>query len=78
MGVRAVVNGDDTQVFINDSSETSAVTSACCHKFKIELRSAQKIIELLKEEINTPNRTRQKRYCPTSRLSPMTENWSYR
>jgi 23S rRNA C2498 (ribose-2'-O)-methylase RlmM len=42
MAVRTVGNGDDTQVFMNDSNETSEVTSACCHKFKIELRSALK------------------------------------
>jgi hypothetical protein len=59
-------SADDTAVFINNSSETSEVSCACCDKFKIELqktliqlRSAQKIIELLQEEINlnTPNRT---------------------
>jgi 23S rRNA C2498 (ribose-2'-O)-methylase RlmM len=55
MAVPSVVNLNETHVFINDSSETSEVTSAC-HKFKIELRSAQKIIELLQEMINVPNR----------------------
>jgi hypothetical protein len=61
-----VGNADDTPVFINNSSERSEVTCACCDKFKtelqktlIELKPAQKIIELLQEEINlnTPNRT---------------------
>jgi hypothetical protein len=33
------------------------VTCAWCDQFKIELKSAQKIIELLQEEINMPNGT---------------------
>ncbi|XP_023720963.1 U4/U6.U5 tri-snRNP-associated protein 1-like [Cryptotermes secundus] len=57
MRVRPVLmemTGDDTQVFINDSSETIEVTSVCCHKFKIELRSAQKTIELLHAQSYPP------------------------
>lgn len=57
-------NADETPVFINNSSETNEVTCACCDKFKIEpqktiteLRAALEIIELLREVINTPNRT---------------------
>jgi hypothetical protein len=55
----------DIPVFISNS-ETSEVTCACWVKFKtelektlLELKSAQKIIELLQEEINlsTPNQT---------------------
>jgi hypothetical protein len=60
MADRTVGNADDTPVFINNSSEWSEVTCACCDKFKtelqktlIELKSAQKIIELLQEEINS-------------------------
>ena len=43
-------NAVDTLVFINNNSETNEVTRACCDKFKIELKPAQKIIKLLQEE----------------------------
>jgi hypothetical protein len=64
MADRTVANVDDTSVFTNNSSATRQVMCACCDKFKtelqktlIELKSAQKIVELLQEEINTPNQT---------------------
>jgi hypothetical protein len=59
-----VANVDDTPIFTNNSSETREVMCACCDKFKVELQKTlielklvQKIIELLQEEINMPNRT---------------------
>jgi hypothetical protein len=65
MADHTVGNADDSPVFINNSSEASEATCACCDKFETELqktltefRSAQKL-ELLQEEIylNIPNRT---------------------
>jgi hypothetical protein len=54
MADRTVVSADVIPVFINNSSERSEVTCACCDKFRtelqktlIEIKSAQKIIELL-------------------------------
>jgi hypothetical protein len=56
-----VVSADVTPVFINNNSERSEVICACCDKLRTELqktltelKSAQKIIELL---LQMPNRT---------------------
>jgi hypothetical protein len=69
MEVCLVLNADDTPVFINNSSETSEVASSCCDKLKIELqktvtelRWAQKIIELLQEEMNLKHAHSDRKY----------------
>jgi hypothetical protein len=54
MANHTMVSADVTPVFVNNSSERSEVTCACCDKVRrelqkilIELKSARKIIELL-------------------------------
>jgi hypothetical protein len=65
MADRTASNVDDASVFVSNTSETSEITCACCDKLKIELqktleelKSAQKIVELLQEEVNLKTPTR--------------------